>query len=142
MAKANPFDKRFPGSAYSRGARWEILSFAPGLSPDQKADGYGQLDERAACTWEAVWTTAGMVTKTPGVGQAYLRVHRDRDDNALDGAKPYRRHVLPHPPAQGHEANSLITVPGRAWFPLLRLYAPLQPYFDRTWPLPDIETAK
>lgn len=45
-------------------------------------------------------------------------------------------------PALGHEANSLITVPGRAWFPLLRLYGPLQPYFDRGWPLPDIELVK
>lgn len=191
MAKANSFDKRFPGSAYRKDARWEI-TFAPGFSPDQKADGYGQLDERAAYTWEAVWTTAGMVTKTPGVGQAYLGVHRDRSGHALDGAKSYHLRVPPNPPAgqfwsvtiydletrrpvenatrvvdrssrqtdlaksadgsvdlyfgpkpaKGHEANSLITVPGRAWFPLLRLYGPQQPYFDRSWPLPDIESLK
>jgi len=119
-------------------------------------------------------------------------VHRDREGNAIDGAKSYRLRVPPNPPAgqfwsvtiydletrrpvenstrvvdrssrqpdllknadgsvdlyfgpkpaQGHEANSLITVPGRAWFPLLRLYGPLQPYFDRTWSLPDIETVR
>jgi len=191
MAKVNSFDKRFPGSAYREDARWEIL-FAPGFSPDQKGDGFGQLDERAAYTWEAVWTTAGMVTQTPGVGQAYLGVHRDRNGNALDGAKTYRLRVSPNPPAgqfwsvtiydletrrpvenptqivdrssrqpdllknadgsvdlyfgpqpaKRHEANSLITVSGRAWFPLLRLYGPLQPYFDRSWPLPDIESIK
>jgi hypothetical protein len=191
MAKANSFDKRFPGAAYREDARWEIL-FAPGFSPDQKAEGFGQLDERAAYTWEAVWTTAGMVTKTPGVGQAYLGVHRDVDGKALDGGKSYTLHIPPNPPAgqfwsvtiydletrrpvqnttrvvdrssrqtdlvknadgsvdlyfgpnpaRGHEANTLITVPGRAWFPLLRLYGPLQPYFDRSWPLPDIELVK
>ncbi|MFN5105000.1 MAG: DUF1214 domain-containing protein [Planctomycetota bacterium] len=134
----------------------------------------------------------GMVTKTPGVGQAYLGVHRDVDGKALDGGKSYTLHIPPNPPAGqfwsvtiydletrrpvqnttrvvdrssrqtdlvknadgsvdlyfgpnpalGHEANSLITVPGRAWFPLLRLYGPLQPYFDRGWPLPDIELVK
>ncbi len=133
-----------------------------------------------------------MVTKTPGVGQAYLGVHRDRNGNAIDGAKTYRLRIPPNPPAgqfwsltiydletrrpvenstqdvdrssrqnglvtnsdgsvdlyfgpktvKGREANSLVTVPGRAWFPLLRLYGPLKPYFDRTWPLPDLETAK
>ena len=188
MAKANSFDKRFPGSRYREDASWEIL-FAPGFSPDQKAENYGQLDERAAYTWEAVWTSAGMVTKIPGVGQAYLGVHRDRNGNAIDGAESYRLHVPPNPPAgqfwsvtiydletrrpvenstgvvdrssrqpdlvknaddsvdlyfgptaaKGHEKNSLITVPGRAWFALLRLYGPLQPYFDRSWRLPDIE---
>ena len=34
------------------------------------------------------------------------------------------------------------TVPGRSWFPALRLYAPLEPYFDQSWPLPDIEKVK
>lgn len=40
---------------------------------------------------------------------------------------------------KGMETNWIPTVPGRAWFTYLRLYAPLQPYFDRSWPLPDIE---
>jgi hypothetical protein len=39
----------------------------------------------------------------------------------------------------GLENNWIPTVPGRAWFAWFRLYAPLQPYFDRTWRLPDIE---
>jgi hypothetical protein len=191
MAKTNSFDKRFPGSSYRPDARWESL-FAPGFSPSQDVDGYIQLDERAAYTWEAVWTTAGMVTKTPGVGQVYLGVHRDKNGGPLDGGKSYQLHVPPNPPAgqfwsvtiydletrrpveimqgnvdrssresnlvnnadgsvdlyfgpqaaKGLEGNSLTTVPGRAWFPLLRLYGPLQPYFDRSWPLPDIGPVK
>jgi hypothetical protein len=33
----------------------------------------------------------------------------------------------------GHETNWIQTVPGKGWFVLLRLYGPLQPWFDRTW---------
>lgn len=47
-------------------------------------------------------------------------------------------HFGPKAP-KGFEQNWIPTVPGRAWFTYLRLYAPLQPYFDRRWPLPDIE---
>jgi hypothetical protein len=34
--------------------------------------------------------------------------------------------------------NWLRTVPGKAWFILLRLYGPEQPYFDNTWKPDDI----
>ena len=33
----------------------------------------------------------------------------------------------------GHEANWVQTVPGKGWNTLLRLYGPLQPWFDMTW---------
>jgi hypothetical protein len=39
----------------------------------------------------------------------------------------------------GKESNWVQTVPDRFWFPYFRLYAPTQAYFDRSWPLPDIE---
>jgi Protein of unknown function (DUF1214) len=32
----------------------------------------------------------------------------------------------------GHEANWVQTVPGKGWNILLRLYGPLQPWFDKT----------
>jgi hypothetical protein len=38
----------------------------------------------------------------------------------------------PEPPPQG-EANWVQTVPGKGWFAMLRLYAPLEPWFDKTW---------
>ena len=44
----------------------------------------------------------------------------------------------PEPP-NGFEKNWIPTEPGRAWFAYLRLYGPLEPYFDQTWALPDIE---
>lgn len=33
----------------------------------------------------------------------------------------------------GHEANWTQTVPGKGWFTVLRLYGPLEPWFDKTW---------
>jgi hypothetical protein len=44
----------------------------------------------------------------------------------------------PTPPKGEAEKNWIPTVPGRAWFTYFRLYAPLQPYFDASWELPDI----
>ncbi len=40
---------------------------------------------------------------------------------------------------KGREKNWIQTVPGRAWYVYLRLYGPLEPYYDRSWALPDIE---
>jgi hypothetical protein len=34
---------------------------------------------------------------------------------------------------EGHESNWTQTVPGKGWFTLLRLYGPLEPWFDLTW---------
>lgn len=43
---------------------------------------------------------------------------------------------------EGKEKNWIPTVPNKGFFAYLRLYAPLEPYFDRTWVLPDIELVK
>jgi hypothetical protein len=40
---------------------------------------------------------------------------------------------------QGHEANWVQTVPGKGWNVILRLYGPLQPWFDKTWKPGEIE---
>jgi hypothetical protein len=39
----------------------------------------------------------------------------------------------------GFETNYLKTVGTDGWFPIFRLYALLQPYFDKTFILPDFE---
>jgi hypothetical protein len=36
-------------------------------------------------------------------------------------------------------SNWLPTLPGRGWFAYFRFYAPTEPYFDRSWSLPDVE---
>jgi hypothetical protein len=33
----------------------------------------------------------------------------------------------------GHEANWVQTIPGKGWNVLLRLYGPLEPWYEKTW---------
>ena len=40
---------------------------------------------------------------------------------------------------QGHEANWVQTVSGKGWNVILRLYGPLQAWFDKTWKPGEIE---
>jgi hypothetical protein len=42
----------------------------------------------------------------------------------------------------GHETNWVQTVPGKGWNVLLRLYGPLQPWFDKTWKPGEFEVVK
>jgi hypothetical protein len=44
----------------------------------------------------------------------------------------------PKAPA-GREANWVQTIPGKGWFMILRLYGPLQPWFDKSWRPGEIE---
>jgi hypothetical protein len=189
MAKANSFDKRFSDVRYRPDSRWEYVIMA---DPAQDLPDYSQFDERAAYSYEAIALSRAMVSKTPGIGQAYLGSYRDKEGHAFDGAINYRLRIPPNPPAKqfwsvtvydvdtrclirnkeqiadrssrqpdlvknadgsvdlyfgpsapkGYETNWIPTVPGKAWFAYFRFYAPLEPYFDRTWPLPDIEKLK
>lgn len=43
---------------------------------------------------------------------------------------------------KGKEANWIETIPGKGWFVLLRLYGPLEPWFDQTWRPGDFELLK
>ncbi|XZE56119.1 DUF1254 domain-containing protein [Planctomycetaceae bacterium SH139] len=47
----------------------------------------------------------------------------------------------PTPPA-GHEGNWVQTMPGKGYNMLLRLYGPLQPWFDKTWVPGDLKLVK
>jgi hypothetical protein len=186
MAQANSFESRFPGVKYRDDAAWEYVIF---LDPSQRVGNHEQLDERAAYTYEAVTTSAGMTTKTPGVGSAYLGGYRDSDGEWLDGSHNYKlvvppnapmkqfwsitvysqatrclidngtgradrssRHDLathndgsvnlyfgPEGPPAGMENNFVKTNKGEGFFVYLRLYAPTEPYFEKSWSLPDLE---
>lgn len=39
----------------------------------------------------------------------------------------------------GKESNWIETLPGKSWFPLLRIYGPLEPWFDQTWRINEFE---
>ena len=43
---------------------------------------------------------------------------------------------------KGHEGNWVQTMPGKSYFVFLRLYGPLQPWFDKTWKPGDFELVK
>jgi len=42
---------------------------------------------------------------------------------------------------KGFEKNWVETLPGKGYFVYFRFYAPTEPFFDKTWALPDIEKA-
>ena len=39
----------------------------------------------------------------------------------------------------GMEENWIQTVPGRAWFGYFRWYGPTEPFYNKSWSLPDID---
>ena len=41
----------------------------------------------------------------------------------------------------GKESNWIQSTPGKGWFPILRLYSPMQSFFDKTWRAGEIEPA-
>lgn len=185
MAKANTTDKRVE-PPFWEGTNWKHALF---VSPDQKANTYDQLDERAAWFYEAVVISKGMLTQTPGVGQRYIASYKDADGKWLSGENTYKLHVPPDPPAkgfwsvtaydeatrqmpvteqgrpdissrkedivknddgsidvyfgpmapEGHETNWVQTNPDKGWFAYFRFYGPTEPFFDKSWSLPDIE---
>lgn len=47
----------------------------------------------------------------------------------------------PEPPA-GHEGNWVQTMLGKGYSVILRLYGPLEPWFDQTWRPGDIEKVR
>jgi hypothetical protein len=42
-------------------------------------------------------------------------------------------------PPPGHEGNWVQTLPDKSWSVILRLYGPLEPWFDQTWKPGDVE---
>ena len=45
----------------------------------------------------------------------------------------------PERPKEAAPGNWIQTVPGKSWFPMLRLYGPLEAWFDKTWRPGEIE---
>ena len=43
---------------------------------------------------------------------------------------------------QGYEANWIQSNRGEGFFAYLRLYAPTEPYFDKSWKMPDVKQVK
>ena len=58
-----------------------------------------------------------------------LAINRDTSVDVYFGPKPLR----------GKKSNWIQTIPGKRWFFTLRLYGPLESWFDKTWQPEDVE---
>lgn len=69
-------------------------------------------------------------TMKPSVGS-----HVEMDKNADGSVDIYFGPEAP----KSKEKNWIQTNPGKAWFVFFRLYGPTEPFFDRSWVLPNVE---
>lgn len=114
MAMTLSFNKRTPGARYRADANWQyVFMFEP---VTQEAAHASQLDERTDYFYQAVTTTRGMVSSTPGVGQAYLGAYEDAaTGRRFDGGKTYRLRVPPNAPAKQFWSVTLYDVDTRSF---------------------------
>lgn len=98
MAQTNSFNSDFPAAVYkNKESGWEyVLS---GMDPKIDMDTYSMYNERAAYSYEATSTSAGMISQVEGKGSGYLGSYYDSDDNALMGENHYQLRIEPNPPA-------------------------------------------
>ena len=65
-------------------------------------------------------------------GQPYPSKNNKRDELIYNYDGSVDLYFGPNPPA-GFEKNWTQTVAGKGWFVILRLYGPLEAWFDKTW---------
>ena len=70
--------------------------------------------------------------------QRFPSVSSQKADLVVNPDSSVDVHFGPTPPA-GKEANWVQTIPGKGWYVTLRLYGPLEPWFDKTWRPGEIE---
>ena len=100
MAQATAFNKtkaKFASSLYGNDSGWEDAM--AGMDAKIDLETYSMFNERTSYTFEAVTTSAGMVSRVAGKGSAYIGSYYDADGNALMGANNYSLHIEPNPPA-------------------------------------------
>jgi len=76
--------------------------------------------------------------QVPG-GSDYPSKNNKRDKLVYNKDGSVTLYFGPKAPKNAPKANWTQTVPNKAWFVLLRLYGPLQPWFDKTWSPSDFE---
>jgi hypothetical protein len=73
--------------------------------------------------------------------QQYPSVSSQKKDLQVNADSSVDVWFGPKAPA-GKESNWVQTIPGKAWFMILRLYGPLEPWFNQTWRPDDIVPVK
>ena len=71
-------------------------------------------------------------------GQAFPSRNNKKDDLAVNPDGSVDIYFGPEAPV-GHEDNWIQTVAGKGWWLVLRLYGPLEPWFDKSWRPGDVE---
>jgi hypothetical protein len=98
MARANTFASRDPMARVYPNRRWE-WAFVGG-SATWDAQGYVNVDHRAAWNYAATGDSPAMVERIVGAGSQYLMATRDASGAFLDGGKNYRLHLAPNVPVK------------------------------------------
>lgn len=114
MSQAISFNKArnmFPTSLYGKDSGWEDAM--AGMNPKIDMPTYSQFDQRASYGYEATTTSAGMVSRTPGKGSAYLGSYYDADGNALMGGDSYKLRIEPNPPAANFWSVTMYDIENR-----------------------------
>ena len=114
MSQAISFNKTremFPTSLYGKDSGWEDAM--AGMNPKIDLPDYSQFNERASYGFEATTTSAGMVSRTPGKGSAYLGSYYDADGDALMGAGSYKLRIEPNPPAANFWSVTMYDIENR-----------------------------
>jgi hypothetical protein len=112
MARCLSYAKRQPEARTYPGRQWTNTVM---LEANQETEHHTALDERTAYFYEALTLTAGMTSKTPGQGQAYLGIEKDEDGQWLQGGNLYTLRVPPDPPVKQFWAFTLYDVETRCF---------------------------
>jgi hypothetical protein len=98
VARANTFASTDAERVVYPDRRWEWAFIGGSASWD--AQGYVNVDRRAAFAYAAIGMSPAMVAKVVGSGSQYLWTMRDATGAYLDGGKTYRLHLPPDIPAK------------------------------------------
>ena len=74
-------------------------------------------------------------------GQPFPSRNNKKDEFIVNDDGSVTLYFGPQAPA-GKTENWIQTVPGKGWFTILRLYGPLEPWFDKSWRPGEIELIK
>jgi hypothetical protein len=114
MSQAISFNKTremFPTAIYGEDSGWDDVM--AGMDPRIDLERYSEFNERGSYAFEATTTSAGMVSRTPGKGSAYLGSYYDADGNALMGGHQYKFHLEPNPPAANFWSITIYDIANR-----------------------------
>jgi hypothetical protein len=125
-ARVNTFASRDPEARAYPDRRWEWAFL--GGSATWDAQGFVNVDHRAAWNYAATGNSPAMVQRTVGAGSQYLMAARDAGGAFLDGGKAYRLHLPPDVPVQAfwsvvvYDALSRAELRNGQRFPSVSLY--------------------